>query len=77
MSAQSSFRLIRRVGAVTAMLALTPLAFTAGGDLRQNDACAAKDAGSKCCTEWNSVCTLDGQTLIDYYLTGASGACGA
>lgn len=76
MSARPSFRLIRRVGAVTAMLALTPLAFTAGGDLRENDACAAKEAGDKCCAEWESLCTLDGQTLMDYYLTGASGPCG-
>lgn len=76
MFANPKSRLILRAGAVAGMLALTPLAFTTGGELRQNDACAAKEAGDKCCTEWDSMCTLDGQTLMDYYLTGASGPCG-
>ena len=75
MSDRPTIRFIRRVGAATAMLALTPLAFTAGGDLRQNDACAAREAGEKCCSEWESVCTLNGQTLMDYYLTGQTGPC--
>ena len=74
MSARSGFRLIRRVAAVTAMMALTPLAFTAGGDLRQNDACA-REEGYKCCAEWDSMCTLEGNSLMDYYLTGQTGPC--
>jgi len=76
MFARPNFRLVRRVGAVTAMLALTPLAFTAGGDLAQNDACGAKADGGKCCAEWDSVCTLSGSTFMDYYLTGMPGPCG-
>ena len=76
MFARPNFRLFRRVGAVTAMLALTPLAFTAGGDLAQNDACAAREAGDKCCSEWDSVCSLGGSNYMDYYLTGMSGPCG-
>lgn len=76
MFANPKSRFILRVGALVGMLALTPLAFTAGGDLQQNDACAAKEAGDKCCSEWDSVCSLDGATLIDYYLTVASGPCG-
>jgi hypothetical protein len=73
MSTRPTFRSSLRIGAVTAALALTPLAFTAGGDLRQNDACAAKEAGVTCCRELMSVCTLDGQTHIDRYL--ANGKC--
>ena len=71
---QSGF--VLRVAAVVGMLALTPMAFTAGGDLQQNDACAARTAGEKCCKEWDSVCTLNGGTVMDYYLTGMPGACG-
>lgn len=76
MFAHPKSRLILRTGALVGLLALTPLAFTAGGQLGQNDACAANSTGDKCCAEWNSVCTLGGETHIDYYLTGALGPCG-
>lgn len=76
MFAHPKSRLVLRTGAVVAMLALTPLAFTAGGELGQNDACAAHANGDKCCQEWDSVCTLGGDTLNDYYFTGESGPCG-
>ncbi len=63
-----------RVGALTAALALTPLALTGGGAVSQNDLCGARTDDGKCCRELNSVCMRNGSTMWDaFYLD--SGFC--
>lgn len=69
MSIRSLPRRTLRIASVVGALVLTPLAVTAGGDLTQNDACAAKESGATCCMELLSVCTLRGESHYDRYLT--------
>lgn len=52
-------------GILALFLAVTPLSLTSGGVLVPNEACGADE---NCVPEQGSVCTGDGQYLLDYRL---------
>jgi hypothetical protein len=59
-------KLFTRSAAVLALLVLTPVTFSVGGGIQDNEVCS-KEKEPDCVREIDAVCTAGSKPMINYY----------
>lgn len=64
MAARKGARRTRLFMALAVAALVVPVSYSAGQGIHETSACAA----ATCCMEFNSICTYNGTSTVDYYL---------